>query len=49
MLSVAYMIASFLAWMPVYFRAIVLGFFAVVVIFFLIKIVCAVLNAIPFL
>lgn len=49
MKTLAYMIASFLSFMPEYLRYIVIGAFAVLALYVIIKIVIAVLDAIPFL
>lgn len=49
MLTVAYAIASFLSFFPPFWRAIIVGAFAVLAIYIVIKLVIAVLDAIPFL
>ncbi len=49
MTTIAYTVASFLSFMPEYWRDMFIGAFAVLAIFILIKIVIAVLDAIPFL
>lgn len=49
MLTVAYSVASFLSFFPPFFRAIIIGAFAVLSIWLVIKLVIAVLDAIPFL
>lgn len=49
MLTVAYSVASFLSFFPPFFRAIIIGAFAVLAIWLVIKLVIAVLEAIPFL
>lgn len=49
MMSVAYTLASFLAWFPPFFRAIFIGAFALLALYVIIKLVIAVLDAIPFL
>lgn len=49
MMSVAYTLASFLAWFPSFFRAIIIGAFALLALYVVIKLVIAVLDAIPFL
>ena len=49
MLTVAYSVASFLSFFPPFFRAIIIGAFAVLTIWLVIKLVIAVLDAIPFL
>ena len=49
MLTIAYSVASFLSFFPPFFRAIIVGAFAVLAIWLVVKIVIAVLDAIPFL
>lgn len=49
MVTIAYSVASFLSFFPPFFRAIVIGAFAVLAIWLIIKLVIAVLDAIPFL
>lgn len=49
MMSVAYSLASFLAWFPPFFRSIIIGAFALLALYVVIKLVIAVLDAIPFL
>lgn len=49
MLTVAYSVASFLSFFPPFFRAIIVGAFAVLAIWLVVKLVIAVLDAIPFL
>lgn len=49
MLSFAYAVASFLSFFPPFFRYIIIGAFAVLAIYIVIKLVIAVLDAIPFL
>lgn len=49
MTTIAYMVASFLSFMPEYLRYIVIGAFAILALYVIIKIVIAVLDAIPFL
>lgn len=49
MMSVAYTLASFLSWFPPFFRAIIIGAFALLALYVIIKLVIAVLDAIPFL
>lgn len=49
MMSVAYTLASFLAWFPPFFRSIIIGAFALLALYVLFKLVIAVLDAIPFL
>lgn len=49
MMSVAYTLASFLAWFPPFFRSIIIGAFALLALYVVLKLVIAVLDAIPFL
>ena len=49
MLTVAYAIASFLSFFPPFWRSIIIGAVAVLAIYIVIKLVIAVLDAIPFL
>lgn len=49
MTTIAYSIASFLSFFPPFWRTIVIGAFAVLALWLIIKLVIAVLNAIPFL
>ncbi len=49
MMSVAYTLASFLAWFPPFFRSIIIGAFALLALYVVFKLVIAVLDAIPFL
>lgn len=49
MLTIAYSIASFLSFLPSYWQSIIVGAFAVLALYVVIKLVIAVLNAIPFL
>ena len=49
MITVAYALASFLSWFPPFFRTIILGAFALLALYVVIKLVIAVLDAIPFL
>ena len=49
MKTIAFMIASFLSFMPEYLRFIIIGAFAILALYVIIKIVIAVLDAIPFL
>lgn len=49
MMSVAYTLASFLAWFPPFFRSIIIGAFALLALYVVIKLVIAVIDAIPFL
>ena len=49
MLAIAYSVASFLSFLPTYWQAIIVGAFAVLALYVVIKLVIAVLDAIPFL
>lgn len=49
MLTFAYSVASFLSFFPPFFRYIIIGAFALLAIYIVIKLVIAVLDAIPFL
>lgn len=49
MKTVAYSVASFLSFFPPAWRAIIIGAFAVLALWLIIKLVIAVLDAIPFL
>lgn len=49
MMSVAYTLASFLAWFPPFFRSIIIGAFALLALYVVFKLVISVLDAIPFL
>ena len=49
MQTVAFAIASFLSFFPPFWRAIIIGSFAVLALYVVIKLVIAVLDAIPFL
>lgn len=49
MLTFAYAVASFLSFFPPFFRYIIIGSFAILAIYIVIKLVIAVLDAIPFL
>lgn len=49
MLTFAYAVASFLSFFPPFFRLIIIGAFAFLAIFIIVKLVIAVLDAIPFL
>ena len=49
MLTVAYAVTSFLSFLPVFWRGIILGAFAFLALYVVIKLVIAVLDAIPFL
>lgn len=48
MKTIAFMIASFLSFMPEYLRYIVIGSFAILALYVIIKLVIAVLDALPF-
>lgn len=49
MQSVAFAIASFLSFFPSFWRYIIIGAFAILALYVVIKLVIAVLDAIPFL
>lgn len=49
MVTFSYAVASFLSFFPSFFRFIIIGAFAVLAIYVVIKLVIAVLDAIPFL
>lgn len=49
MQTVAFSIASFLSFFPPFWRYIIIGAFAILALFVVIKLVIAVLDAIPFL
>lgn len=49
MITIAYAVASFLSFFPPFFRVIVIGAFAVVALWLILKLVIAVMDAIPFL
>lgn len=49
MQTVAYAIASFLSFFPAFWRAIIIGAFAILALWAVLKLVAAVLSAIPFL
>ena len=49
MMTVAYTLASFLAWFPPFIRTIIIGAFALLALYVVIKLVIAVIDAIPFL
>lgn len=49
MMTFAYAVASFLSFFPPFFRYIIVGAFAILAIYIVIKLVIAVLDAIPFL
>lgn len=48
MKTIAFMIASFLSFMPEYLRYIVIGAFDILALYVLFKLVIAVLDALPF-
>lgn len=48
MKTIAFMVASFLSFMPSYLRYIVIGAFAILALYVIIKLVIAVLDALPF-
>lgn len=48
MKTIAFMVASFLSFMPGYLRYIVIGAFAILALYVIIKLVIAVLDALPF-
>lgn len=48
MLTVAYSLASLLSFMPEYLRYIIIGAFAFLALYVIIKLVIAVLDALPF-
>lgn len=48
MKTIAFMVASFLSFMPAYLRYIVIGAFAILALYVIIKLVIAVLDALPF-
>lgn len=49
MMTFAFAVASFLSFFPPFFRYIIIGAFAILAIYIVIKLVIAVLDAIPFL
>lgn len=49
MISLAYAVASFLSFFPPALQAIIIGAFAILTLYVVIKLVIAVLDAIPFL
>lgn len=49
MQTIAFALASFLSFLPPAWRSIIIGAFAVLALYFVIKLVIAVLDAIPFL
>lgn len=48
-MTLVYCIASFCSWMPVWVRVVIVGAFAVLLLFLLIRLIGAILDAIPFL
>lgn len=48
-MTLVYCIASFCSWMPVWVRIVIVGAFAVLMLFLLIRLIGAILDAIPFL
>ena len=48
MKTIAFMVASFLSFMPDYLRFIVIGAFGILALYVIIKLVIAVLDALPF-
>lgn len=48
-MTLVYCIASFCSWMPVWVRVVIVGAFAVLMLFLLIRLIGAILDAIPFL
>lgn len=48
-MALAYVLASFCSFLPVWVRVVIVGAFAALILFLLIKLVGAILNAIPFL
>ena len=48
MKTIAFMVASFLSFMPEYLRYIAIGAFAILALYVIIKLVIAVLDALPF-
>lgn len=49
MQTIAFAIASFLSFFPPFWRSIIIGAFAVLALYLIIKLVVAVIDAIPFL
>lgn len=49
MQTIAFAIASFLSFFPPFWRSIIIGAFAVLALYLVIKLVVAVIDAIPFL
>lgn len=49
MQTVAFAIASFLSFFPPFWRSIIIGAFAVIALWLILKLVAAVMDAIPFL
>lgn len=48
-MTLVYCIASFCSWLPVWVRVVIVGSFAVLMLFLLIRLIGAILDAIPFL
>lgn len=48
-MSLVYCIASFCSFLPVWVRVVIVGAFAVLMLFLLIRLIGAILDAIPFL
>lgn len=48
-MTLVYCIASFCSWLPVWVRVVIVGAFAVLMLFLLIRLIGAILDAIPFL
>ena len=48
-MTLAYCLASFCSFMPVWVRSVIVGAFAVLMLFLLIRLIGAILDAIPFL
>lgn len=48
-MTLVWCIASFCSWLPAWVRVVIVGAFAVLMLFLIIKLVGAILNAIPFL
>lgn len=49
MSTIAFAVASFLSFFPPFWRSIVIGAFAVLALWLIVKLVAAVINSIPFL
>ena len=48
-MTLVYCIASFCSWLPTWVRVVIVGAFAVLMLFLIIRLVGAILDAIPFL